>query len=192
MMASLRMQYSFTSKTTVVQKCSGTMEIQKYDLQTNGRTNGWTDLGRCPRHFCVSKNRILLFKDFHDGHSVIITFKIWILWISLPLPLQYHYIYLSFILHKWHKLDPLQIVWWSALPTGRHLEWVECRLQAGQNSRQSSSRRKFQTIGFNLETTTVQFLTNIAFFQFHWVCAVASRGSILLLHLWKWVSCKML
>ena len=41
-----------TSKTTVAQKCSGAMEIQKYD----GPTNGLTWVGA--RDTCVSKNRI--------------------------------------------------------------------------------------------------------------------------------------
>ena len=33
-----------SSETTVAQKCSGAMEIQKYDGPTN-QTNAWTDMG---------------------------------------------------------------------------------------------------------------------------------------------------
>ena len=51
-----------SSKTTVAQKCSGAMEIQKYDQPTNGRTNRRTDqrtdgltwVGA--RDTCLSKN----------------------------------------------------------------------------------------------------------------------------------------
>ena len=38
-----------SSKKIVAQKCSGTMEIQKYYL----RINGWTDMGWCQRHLRV-------------------------------------------------------------------------------------------------------------------------------------------
>ena len=36
-----------SSKTTVAQKCSGAMEIQKYDQPMDQWTDGRADMGRC-------------------------------------------------------------------------------------------------------------------------------------------------